>query len=226
MNLEDRVSRLEKGLGLDNTTEIFVVLDRSGSMISNKLDHEDGLQRFVGEQKKEGAVSFTLVQFDDIDPFEVVYDNVPIKEVGAIKLMPRGSTPLYDAIGKTINRADNGSLADKIIYIISDGQENASKEFTKSAIRQLIEQKKANGWQFMFLGTNFDVLAEGTSVGLDAGKNVQYTNSTKSIRRMYNTVSSKTGEFKAARASGSSISASSTKLDFSQQEIKEINDES
>ena len=88
-------------------TEIVVLLDRSGSMQHGKDDHEGGLMSFVEDQQQlEGDVRFTLIQFDNVEPCEIVYDGVSIAEVDQVKLIPRGGTPLLDAVGRGINDLD------------------------------------------------------------------------------------------------------------------------
>ena len=83
--------------------DILLILDRSGSMQERKADHEGGVRSFVEDQRQlEGDVRFTLVQFDTNDPCEIVYDRVPITAVGPIHLIPRGGTPLLDAVGKAV----------------------------------------------------------------------------------------------------------------------------
>ncbi len=110
-------------------TEIVVLLDRSGSMQHGKDDHEGGLMSFVEDQQQlEGNVRFTLIQFDNVEPCEIVYDGVPIADVDQIKLIPRGGTPLLDAVGLTIAHVAE-RLADTkpdqvVVMIITDGQEN------------------------------------------------------------------------------------------------------
>lgn len=218
--LEEEINRLRQNFV---ETDIVVLVDRSGSMNSNKSDHEGGLKSFVEKQKElTGNVYFTLVQFDDQQPFEVMYDEVSLNDVSEIKLNPRGLTPLRDAIGRTISHIDNHPKRDVIFLIVSDGEENASKEYSQEQIRQMVIDKKEMGWQFLFVGTNFDVITAGKNTGFDATKNVYYNNNTRSINKAYEVAGGKLNSYRSSRASGQSVSCSSMNLDFSDEELNEI----
>jgi Mg-chelatase subunit ChlD len=91
------------------------------------------------------------VQFDGQDPYEVIYDAADIKGVKRLTkktYVPRGMTPLLDALGQGINEADHwiGRLAktkrpERVIFVVvTDGMENASKEFKKSQVTKMIKQ--------------------------------------------------------------------------------------
>src|SRR4051812_34999613 len=83
--------------------DILVILDRSGSMEHAVRDHEGGLRSFVEDQKSLGGdVRLTLVQFDTVNPCDIVFDRLPLADVGPIQLIPRGGTPLLDAMGLAI----------------------------------------------------------------------------------------------------------------------------
>ena len=140
----------------DNKTAIMVVLDRSGSMQPLTKDVCGGFDTFVAEQKKlPGEATLTLVQFDH--EYEIVYVNKPLDEVPPLTHIPRGSTALLDAVGRGIGEL--GSALDKqpederpgkvIVVIMTDGQENASQEWTREKLRKLIkEQREKYSWEF------------------------------------------------------------------------------
>ncbi|MBP9778319.1 MAG: VWA domain-containing protein [Rickettsiaceae bacterium] len=217
--LEEELAKLKSSLV---ETDIIILLDRSGSMQSNKSDHEGGLRSFVERQKQlVGQTYFSFIQFDDQNPFDLVYDKIPLNDVKELKLDPRGLTPLRDAIGRTINYF-NSTKRDVIFLIVSDGQENASKEFSQDQIRKMVLDKKEAGWQFLFVGTNFDVITTGINNGFDLGKNVIYTNNAASIDKAYGVTANKLNAFRSARASGQSVTVSSDCLDFSSEELNEI----
>jgi hypothetical protein len=89
-------------------THISVVLDRSGSMSSCKSDVIGGYNQLVEDQKKaEGTATLTLAQFDT--EYEVLSDMVDLKSAKGLTdktFVPRGSTALLDAIGRTIVDTD------------------------------------------------------------------------------------------------------------------------
>lgn len=179
-------------------TEVIVLLDRSGSMQSRKADHEGGLRSFVEDQKKlDGECLFTFIQFDSENPCDVVYDGVPIQEVKDISLVPRGGTPLLDAVGLTITRLDgrlgSGKLEDTfaVLLIITDGGENESRQFSKEQIQKLIKDREALNWKVLYLGANVDAFSEAGRIGLSASNAANfdadaapraYANFTKKMR--------------------------------------------
>lgn len=179
-------------------THITFILDRSGSMFSIREQTISGFNNFVNEQKKlPGYASLSLIQFDDTDPFEIIEDFTDIrsvKQLDASVFIPRGSTPLYDAIGKGIayteqnikkysqnkpvevDDFDTDSQVELVIFVIlTDGYENASKEFTHESIKNLITEKKNSGWEVVFLGANMDAVEVGTSMGVNFGKTMSFS---------------------------------------------------
>jgi len=133
-------------------TDITVVLDRSGSMESIAGDVIGGLNTFVRAQAQvEGEACFTLVQFDD--HYEVVHAHVPVQDVPPLTdqtYVPRGSTALLDAIGRTIvatgARLAMMAEADRpqvvIFAVQTDGLENASREFTRQQVFDMIRTRR------------------------------------------------------------------------------------
>lgn len=165
-----------------NYTHIAVVLDRSGSMASIKDDMVAGLNEFFEEQAAlEGKCMVDLVQFDN--EYEVVFSNLPVKLAKA-ELHPRGSTALLDAIGKTVtdlgaklrDKSEKNRPANVMVVVVTDGYENASREWTKPAVRDLIKQQTDEwNWDFVFLGTGFDAVAAGRDYGFSADKSLTFS---------------------------------------------------
>jgi uncharacterized protein YegL len=163
-------------------THIYFLLDRSGSMQSIKSDTEGGFAAFVEEQRKEpGDCRVTLARFDH--DYDVVYSGVPVSDVPPLDLQPRGRTALLDAMGRIVTDAgaELGALAEDerpgtvIVAVMTDGHENASKEWTHSAIKSLVEQQTSvYAWQFLYMGADQDAIEVGTSLGVDARYSVTY----------------------------------------------------
>lgn len=174
--------------------EIVVLLDRSGSMASIKKDMEGGFDSFVAEQRKEpGECVLTLVQFDS-DGIDTIHEAKPLANVPPMKLDPRGSTPLLDAMGQTIRRtgerfakmAEASRPARVLFMVITDGQENASKEFKKDAIKAMVEEQ-ANvwKWQFSFLGANVDAFGEAAALGIAASASSNYAPNAAGVNQLF-----------------------------------------
>ena len=165
-----------------NKSEIIVVRDRSGSMSYIKSDMEGALKELIKEQSRlDGECLFSLFDFDD--RFDTVYDAVDINKIKHVELIPRGMTALLDAVGKTINSVGERLAKTKeedrpkvvIVAVITDGQENSSKEFSREKIQSLIkEQEEKYNWKFMFLGANIDAVAVGQSFGFAPTSSMTY----------------------------------------------------
>ncbi len=154
---------------------LWFLLDRSGSMEAIRPAVVEGLADFLREQHAaDPEALFTLVQFDDVDPHEVVVDARPLADVAPITsegFEPRGTTPLYDAIGTLVasvdaHVAEGGHDADQVVVVLTDGLENASSRFTQQAVFKLVAERRERGWTFAFLGANQDSYAAGGAIGL------------------------------------------------------------
>ncbi|PWN01289.1 hypothetical protein DJ010_19195 [Nocardioides silvaticus] len=163
-------------------THLYFLLDRSGSMQSIKTDTEGGFAAFIEEQRKEsGECRVTLAQFDDT--YDVVYASRPLSAVPPLDLQPRGTTALLDAMGRLIISAGDELAAlpederpgTVIVAIMTDGLENASREWTHPAIKALVEQQVRDyAWQFQYMGADQDAIEVGTSLGVSAAASVTY----------------------------------------------------
>jgi len=191
-----------------NRTHIFFLLDRSGSMQSIKSDTEGGFTAFIDEQRRTaGECRVTLAQFDN--HYDVVYADRPIADVPALELQPRGSTALLDAMGRLVTDAgatlaalhEDQRPATVIVAIMTDGLENASREWTHPAIKALVEQQtRQYGWQFMYMGADQDAIEVGRNIGVAAANSITYGRG-KSQEVMAN-VSDKVRRYRTARAGG------------------------
>ena len=157
---------MKKGL-----TELIFILDRSGSMSGLESDTIGGYNAMIEKQRGEsGEAMITTVLFDD--NYELLHDRINLKGIKPLttkEYYVRGTTALLDAVGKTIQKMINvqkntveSEKAEKVLFVITtDGQENASLEYTYSKIKTLIEnQKHQYDWEFIFLGANIDAVSE------------------------------------------------------------------
>jgi hypothetical protein len=192
-------------------TDIIVVLDRSGSMDSIGQSTVDGFNSFIKEQRAaEGEANLTLVQFDN--QYQVDYSNLDIKHVKDLILgetfVPRAMTALYDAIGRTI--AEVKTKNDVVMVIITDGMENASREFNRDGVFKSIEAKKKAGWNFLFLAANQDAIKAGGDMGISAKNAMTYNANDASNSKMYMNFSNKLTNFRLAKMN---VNASKVELD-------------
>lgn len=188
--------------------DITIVLDRSGSMGAIRQDTIGGFNTFLGDQKKlPGKATITLVQFDD--RYEPNYEGLDIQEATDLipsTYEPRGSTALFDAVGKTIVRtgerlkamAEHQRPAKVIFVVITDGMENASREYTGKLVKSMTtEQTDLYKWQFVYLGANVDAFAEADKLGVMHANSMGYSANEKGVRSLYASVSSNTSSMRS-----------------------------
>ena len=186
---------------------ISVVLDPSGSMASIADDIVGGFNEYLAEQRQvAGRARVTLAQFDGQDPFEVLIHGVDLREVTDLdrsSYRPRGNTPLFDAIGRMIAKIDADRAArtevgapeeDQVVLIVTDGFENASREYGRQMIFDLIEARRERGWVFVFLGANQDAYAEGRTMAFSQANSGNWAASPEGSKEMWKDVSYSTSE--------------------------------
>lgn len=147
------------------TTHITILVDRSGSMSSMKEEATNSVREFIAQQKEvEGDCTLLLADFDGMDPFKVYYscDLHEAKE-STYALEPRGATPLYDAIGMGLVEASKFEAEKHYFVIITDGAENASKEYDKDRVNRLIKEHEDRGWEFIFMAAGQEAWSQAYS---------------------------------------------------------------
>jgi hypothetical protein len=213
-------------------TEIAVILDRSGSMEAIATDAIGGFNAFVATQRSlpptpssasrsphpqaaaggsdnggEGPqpddARLTLVLFDD--RYEVPIKSAPLGQVPLLTrqtFVPRGSTALLDAIGRTIKKMTESFAARPattrpdtiIVAILTDGEENASSRFTQAHIADLIAEKRAQGWQFVFLAANQDAIASAVRLNIPRADADNFTADAAGAQAVFSTLSQRVTE--------------------------------
>lgn len=190
-----------------NLTEIIFVLDRSGSMNHLASDTIGGFNTFIDTQKQaEGEAKLTTVLFDD--KYEILHNGIDLKTVYPLtskEYYARGMTALFDAVGKTINevgaRLANMPEEDrpgKVIFAITtDGHENASREFSRTQIKEMVtRQTDTYNWQFVFLGANIDAATEAENIGISSAFAATYSASAVGTISVYETLSKSIGDYR------------------------------
>lgn len=180
--------------------ELVFILDRSGSMGGLEKETIDGFNNLIETQKeKPGEVLVSTVLFDN--RFEVLHNRIPIEKVSKMTeetYYVRGTTALLDAIGRSIlkiRKVHNELGPEKapkktLFFILTDGYENASKEFDSTRIKDYIElQKEKYGWEFIFMGANIDAVETGRKFGLDESKTVNYHADEQGVHLNYRVMS-------------------------------------
>jgi hypothetical protein len=214
-------------------THMAVILDRTGSMESIRDDTIGGFNAFLNEQKQQpGKATLTLVQFDSQDPYEAIHQVKTIKEVPELTketYVPRATTPLLDAIGRGIN--DLGKcLADmkeddkpsKVVFVvITDGQENASREFRRDQILKMINEKeKQYGWQFVFLSADLDAINDALDHGFQAKAAMAFDQTGVGAQNAWASVSQNIANYWSSKAKDVSFSEEDRKKQRSERKKK------
>jgi uncharacterized protein YegL len=165
----------------DSTILINFVLDKSGSMDSIRAATISGFNEFKNDQAREkGRALITLTLFDT--SFKTVAEATPIgdlKDLTPRTYAPSGMTALYDAIGHTMQLTDDyvaKHSPDQVLFVVmTDGEENSSREFDRERIFKLIEERQRDAaYEFIYLGANQDSYEVGSSMGIRGGRSLDY----------------------------------------------------
>lgn len=193
--------------------DIVFLLDRSGSMGGIETDTIGGYNSYINEQKKNNA-KVTTILFDD--RYEMLTKREDIKNIKKLtnkEYYVRGCTALLDAIGNTINFMDK-EKANKVMFVITtDGMENASKEFTRAKIKEMIQGHK--DWEFIYIGADIDSYSEGQSIGIDSKNISNYRKDKKGVSMLYSAINNATENYRADRRNN---------VDWKQELEKYVND--
>lgn len=191
---------------MKNFTDITFLLDRSGSMQSMITDVIGGYANFVRDQQRFGDnASLTLIQFDN--RYQRMFPPTIISQVNPVLgFIAGGSTALLDALGKSITETgqrlaevDEANRPDKVIFVImTDGEENASTEYTLDAIKTMIEhQRMVYKWEFLFMGANIDAFSVGGGMNIGVGSTVTYDATGQGTRRAFTAASTYTANLRS-----------------------------
>jgi len=191
---------------------INVILDRSGSMSVMK---DATIEMFNEYLEGNRDSRWTLTQFDsgydgvECDTMYVARKGEKVPRLNPDTYQPRGMTPLYDAIGVTLRKLDdylkgqNGNARKVVVVIITDGQENASVEFSQNAIKRLVKEREDMGWQFMYLASGLNAEYESQLIGVTRGQTISYD--PQSVPQATQAVATATNSYYSA-AAGQTIS--------------------
>lgn len=166
-------------------TELVFILDKSGSMHGLEQDTIGGFNSMLQKQKElDGECRITTVLFDN--RYELLHDRIDIRAVSPMtekEYQVGGTTALLDAIGRTVQKLVSVQKntakeyrADRVLFvIITDGQENASQEYSSDKVKGLIQlEKEKYGWEFVFLGANIDAVETAGRLGISRDRAVDY----------------------------------------------------
>lgn len=188
-------------------TELVFILDKSGSMSGLEKDTIGGYNSMLEKQKTvDGECFITTVLFDN--RYELLHDRIDIRAVKPItgkEYCVGGSTALLDAIGQTILKIGNAQRntaddyrAEKVLFvIITDGEENSSREYSSEYVKAQIERQKSKyGWEFLFLGANIDAVETARHFGISEDRAVDYVPDGEGTALNFKVMSETVAEFR------------------------------
>jgi len=163
---------------MKNRIRVEFILDESGSMASQRQTVVNGFNEQIQEMRKEQetkGVEYVLSLTKFNTQTTIVFSKRPLSEVNEITLAdftPNGGTALYDALGVRIDTAEEGE-ENVMVFIFTDGEENASKNFNDVGIRALVDIRQKQGWAFTFFGADMNAALAGSKIGVF--NNVNYS---------------------------------------------------
>jgi len=206
MNLRNKKKEVEK------ITQVLFVIDESGSMCGCRDQTISGINEQIQEFKKHNNVNtfVTLVTFSSKVNNRLV--NQPISELDELddnSYQPNGSTALYDAVAQTIlteeNRKYNTKNITRLLIIVTDGEENSSKEHTlynngQGKIAEMIKRVQISGWTITYLGANQDLAEVHKNLGIDMSNIAMYDSSAQGTVTAFATMSKDVTDYMCKRS--------------------------
>ena len=161
-------------------THSYILLDRTGSMSpiwDEALSSVNAYAANIASGAGDVVPGITLAVFDSHDglQFDVLRRGVQPKDWQPVtnkEASPRGMTPLFDAIARLIALAEADNPDKAVIVVMTDGEENASREVTKAGVKAALERAEKRGWEIVFLGAEFANFADADAVGIAGRKSM------------------------------------------------------
>lgn len=193
-------------------THIGILLDESGSMGPTRKDVIGGFNTLIADQKKEpGKLTVSVAKFNSTGTYSTIHNMVDIdliKDLSEEDYSPGGGTALLDSaakfineVGKSLSLLPEDERPEKVlITMITDGEENDSKEITRRVLADIIkEQESKYNWQFAYVGANQDAFAEAHSFGVTSNA-VTYTSNSLGTRKLFKGMSDSVAYYRSASA--------------------------
>lgn len=202
------------GLVPPKTVGVMILLDRSGSMGRIKRQMEEAFGEFVAGQRaiSDDGMWLSLYQFDG-NGYDACYERVPLHSVGPLVLVPRGSTPLIDAMHRFGEQAaaviaDQGDKTERLLLVfISDGGENASHSHTWAEVKAQLDGLRQADCEAIFFGTMESVLEGQQDAGIPAVATMVWDQSQAGVNGLMGAMSYVATMYRGGAAAGQSLGA-------------------
>lgn len=194
-------------------TIIEFLLDETGSMSGHKAATISGFRSFLGEQRAaQGSALLTLTKFDTYGGFQTPYVDLDVNLVLPLTdetFRPNGGTNLRDALGSRVRALEEriASWQEKpqvLVVLLTDGEDNASREYSEPQVRDMIAAKEAQGWTFVYLGSDANALNNASRLGFQPGNSKKFEN-----QHMHETMETLARATTAYRATATATSSKS-----------------
>ena len=193
----------------NNITEIVFILDRSGSMSGLEKDTIGGFNAMIEKQKKQDGKAYVSTVLFDHESV-VLHDRLPLEQIKPMTeddYTVRGCTALLDAIGGAVKHIGNihkyarpEDVPEHTMFVITtDGLENASRKYNSRDIKRLIESKKEEDWEFLFIGANIDAIETANTYGIGADRAVNYNADSQGTGVVFEAVSETVAKFRGGQ---------------------------
>ena len=193
----------------NNITEIVFILDRSGSMSGLEKDTIGGFNAMIEKQKKQDGKAYVSTVLFDHESV-VLHDRLSLEQIKPMTeddYTVRGCTALLDAIGGAVKHIGNihkyarpEDVPEHTMFVITtDGLENASRKYNSRDIKRLIESKKEEGWEFLFIGANIDAIETANDYGISADRAVNYKADSQGTGVVFEAVSETVAKFRGGQ---------------------------
>ena len=168
--------------------DVVFVIDKSGSMSGSEDNTISSFNEYIERERRNKYKTFiSTVLFSD--DYHYLHNNVDINKISKLTredYVVGGCTALYDALGNTIIDMDKKDTDKVLFIIITDGYENASREFNNSKIKKLIKNHK--DFEFIYIGADIDSYAAGGSIGIRRDNIANYSKDKKGTKMMFRSV--------------------------------------
>ena len=179
------------------THKVFnlIILDESGSMESIKKTIINGFNEVVqtvkgvAKEYPEQAHFITLVTFNSLKTSTLLENESveKLKEIDERQYNPTAGTPLFDAMGNSISQlrkiTQTHSEYNVLVTILTDGEENSSKEYNGKTIKTMVEELKQQNWTFTYIGANHDV--EACAAAISINNTMKFEANEQDIKKMF-----------------------------------------